>query len=175
MVICFSCQGCGSSGPQSVKAGNNFIGEITFGDFFYSLGPQRAFAYRLNPTLTTGPSGALNTTSHTVQVYAREPVHRYVSTFYTAPDLVTPYTGYITSTGASYVSYIAAATAGAGYTTPLNAGTTTASNVTFAKAAEGAATNNANNATTQNLRVWAKQVNPTTGTFVAGTAVPNSN
>ena len=172
---CFSCQGCGSSGPQSVKAGNNFIGEIGFGDFFYSLGPQRAFAYRLNPTLTVGPTGALNTSSHTQQVYAREPVHRYVSTFYSDVNLTVPFTSYITSTGATYVSYIAAASAGAGYTTPLNAGSSTASNVTFAKAAEGAATNNANNGTTQNLRVWAKNVNPATGTFVAGTAVPNSN
>ena len=168
---CFSCQGCGSSGPQSVKAGNNFIGEITFGDFFYSLGPQRAFAYRLNQTLTVGPGGALTTTSHPVQVYAREPVHRYVSTFFTDPTLTTPYTSYITSTGATYVSYIAAPTAGAGYTTPLNAGTSTSSNMTFAKAAEGAATNNASPSTTQNLRVWAKNVNPATGTFIAGTAV----
>ena len=172
---CFSCQGCGSSGPQSVKAGNSVIGEITFGDFFYSLGPQRAFAYRLNQTLTVGPGGALTTTSHPVQVYAREPVHRYVSTFFTDPTLTTPYTSYITSTGATYVSYIAAPTAGAGYTTPLNAGTSTSSNMTFAKAAEGAATNNASPSTTQNLRVWAKNVNPATGTFIAGTAVPNSN
>ena len=172
---CFSCQGCGSSGPQSVKAGNSVIGEITFGDFFYSLGPQRAFAYRLNQTLTVGPGGALTTTSHPVQVYAREPVHRYVSTFFTDPTLTTPYTSYITSTGATYVSYIAAPTAGAGYTTPLNAGTSTSSNMTFARAAEGAATNNASPSTTQNLRVWAKNVNPATGTFIAGTAVPNSN
>jgi len=176
---CSTCQGCGSTGPRAVASGGGpGAGVLTVGDFFYDLGPERAFAYRLNPTLTTGPSPALNFTTHSQLVYAREPVHRYVSVFYTDVGLTTPFTGYITSTGATYVSYIANPNGGTGFTAPLDAGISSASNVAFAKAAEGAATNNASptgSASSQNLRVWTKSVNPATGVFVAGTAEYNTN
>ena len=169
---CLTCQGCGAPGSAPLPS---LVGFLKTGDFFYDLGTQRAFAYRLNNVLQTGPTNALNITSHTTLVYAREPVHRYVSTFYTDVGLTTPYTSYVTGTGASYVSYIANSSAGTGYNTPLNAGSSSSVNITFAKAAEGAATNNASQSTSQNLRVWAKSVNPATGTFVAGTAVYNEN
>jgi len=170
---CTTCQSCGSSGPKAVSSTNPFVGQIKFGDFFYDLGPQRAFGYRINPSRFSSATNALSTTSHTQLVYAREPVHRYVSTFYTTPDLDIPYTGY-TGTG-TFISYIAAPNNGTNYTSPLNAGTTSIANITFAKAAEGAARNNAIPTTTQNLRVWTKELPLASSTFTAGTAQANRN
>ena len=172
---CFSCNGCGTNGARAIASSNPFVGTIETGDFFYDLGPERAFAYRVNNNLSVGSTGALNTSSQPLQLYAREPVHRYVSRFYSDVNLTIPYTSWNTSGGGTYVSYIAASSSGTGYTTPLNAGTSSSTNITFAKAAEGAATNGASPSTSQNLRVWAKEVNPATGLFVAGTAEYNEN
>ena len=176
---CFTCQSCASGGPKAIAGAGSFGGtvpiQIEIGDFFYDLGPQRAFVYKLRTSLQATQQDALNSGSSSITqtVYAREPVHRYVSTFFQDPDLTIPFTGY-TGTG-TYVAYMASTATGGNFTPPLgNTLPNTTSNQKFAEAAEVSATNSASGSTLQSLRVWSKEVNPTTGTFIAGTGVANS-
>ncbi len=174
---CFTCQSCGSGGPKAISSSSfgAFVPiQVEIGDFFYDLGPQRAFAYKVRTSLLTTQQDALNSGSTTINqtVYAREPVHRYVSTFFEDPDLTIPFTGY-TGTG-TYVAYMASTATGGNFTPPLgNTLPNNTANQKYAEAAEVAAVNAASSTTLQNLRVWSKEVNPTTGTFIAGTGVAN--
>ena len=171
---CFTCQGCASAGPQAVSAFNPFVGELKFGDFFYDLGPQRAFSYQVCTSKFATESAALGFTTGqpTQTLYAREPVCRYVSTFFTTPDLSTPYTAW-TNPANSFVAYQAGSSAGATWTTPLGGSSSTSTTKDLAKAAEGAKYDGASQSTIQSFRRWACQINSATGTKVAGTSVYN--
>lgn len=171
---CLTCQGCASSGPKAISSFNPFVGEFKHGDFFYDLGPQRAFSYQVCTTKFATESAALAFTTGlpTQTLYAREPVCRYVSTFFTTPDLSTPYVAW-TNPANSFVAYQAGSSAGATWTTPLGGSTSTATTKDLAKAAESAAFDGASPSSIQSFRRWACQVNSATGTKVAGTSVYN--
>ncbi len=115
---------------------------------------------------------AFTTGLPTQTLYAREPVCRYVSTFFTTPDLSTPYVAW-TNPANSFVAYQAGSSAGATWTTPLGGSTSTATTKDLAKAAESAAFDGASPSSIQSFRRWACQVNSATGTKVAGTSVYN--
>jgi len=172
---CLTCQGCGSTGPKAISSSNPFVGELKHGDFFYDLGTQRAFSYLVCTEKFATESAALafNGLGLTTQtLYAREPVCRYVSTFFTDPALTTPYVAW-TNPANSFVAYNAGSNAGATWTTPLGGSASTTTTKDLAKAAEGAQLDGANPSTTQSFRRWACQVNSATGTKVAGTSVYN--
>ncbi len=105
-------------------------------------------------------------------MYAREPVCRYVSTFFTTPDLSTPYVAW-TNPANDYVAYTAGETAGATWTTPLGGSASTQFSKDLAQAAEGAQWDTAGPTETQANRRWACRVVGATGTKVAGTSVYN--
>ena len=171
---CFTCQGCNSTGPKAISSSNPFVGELKHGDFFYDLGPQRAFSYQVCTSKFATQAAALGFTSGlpTQTLYAREPVCRYVSTFFTTPDLSTPYVAW-TNPANSFVAYQAGSSAGATWTTPLGGSAATSITKDLAKAAEGAQFDAATPSTIQSFRRWACQVNSATGTKVAGTSVYN--
>ena len=164
---CSTCQGCGAPGPQNVKFNSSGIfARLLFGDFFYDLAPVQSFSYDVNINLRTSQSQALNETTWLTQLWAREPVHRYVSQWYQDPGLTIPFTGWnsaATGGAPGYISYISHATNGTGWAAPYNAGTTGPSNVNNARAAEGASTINAVFGGNQNRRTWACIVDPSTG------------
>ena len=138
-----------------------------------------AFGYKINPALKSSHFLAKNETTHNTVVYAREGIHRYVTTFYEDALLQIPYTGYtqVNTNTDVYLSYISIEadgqdTSGFPYTTPYNSGTSTSSNAKLALAAEGASRQAATNTTLQNLRTWSCEMNPTTGLKVKGSAQP---
>jgi hypothetical protein len=171
---CFTCQGCNSSGPAAVANFNTFVGELKYGDFYYDLGPQRAFSYQVVTQKFATEAGALGYSVGlpSITLYAREPVCRYVSTFFTGPDLLTPYTGWTNPTNL-FVSYQPGSSAGATWTTPLGGTATGVFVKDLAKASETAQYDGASSSTTQNKRTWACQVGVGTGTKIAGTSVYN--
>ena len=169
---CLTCQGCASTGPKAITGG--VVGELKFGDFFYDLGPQRAYSYRVVTSKFATESAALGYSSGlgSIILYAREPVCRYVSTFFTTPDLSTPYVAW-TNPANDYVAYTAGETAGATWTTPLGGSASTQFSKDLAQAAEGAQWDTAGPTETQANRRWACRVVGATGTKVAGTSVYN--
>jgi len=183
-----SCIGCfkDPSDPNQTGSGTFSFqpASISIGDFFYDLGPQRAFAYLVDtqffPNTTTGKNNALNNTFGTIGtrykvLYALEPIHRYVSTFYSDVALTTPFLAWNTSgaTNPGYVSYRSfdGVSGVAGSTPPLNAGVTSATNIPNAHSAEGAGSPNAIPSTLQDKRVWACLMQAATGTKVMGTSI----
>lgn len=78
------CSGSiGQSGIPSTGTFTNFGQDrfdIDFGDFYYDFGPNRAFSYKVSSS--SSPYGG-------TQVYAKEPLFRYVSQFYSDPELLT--------------------------------------------------------------------------------------
>ena len=93
--------------------------------------------------------------------------------------LQTPFTGYtqVDANTDKYLSYISIESngqdsSGFPYTTPYNSGASSTSNAKLALAAEGASRQSATNATSQNLRTWSCEMNPTTGLKVKGSAQP---
>ena len=177
-----NCQSCAAIPGSLNNSQNNFAGAgaiIETGDFYYDLGPEVAFGYKINPALKSSHTLAKDETTHNQVVYAREGVHRYVTTFYTDASLQTPYTGYtqVNTTTDKYLSYISIEsdgqdTNGFPYTTPYNSGTSSSINSGLALAAEGAGRDNATNTTSQNLRTWSCEMNPTTGLKVKASAQP---
>ena len=176
------CVGCFGTSTPGVNAFE--LGEIEFGDFFYDLGPQRAFAYLVDtktfPQTSLGKSQALDNTFGPVGtrykiLYALEPVHRYVSTFYSDAALTVPFIAWDTSVGGNpgYVSYRSFDGNGsvAGSTPPFNAGVTSTTNQPNAQSAEGAGSPNASPSTLQDKRVWACLMEASTGTKVMGSSI----
>jgi hypothetical protein len=115
---CADCIGCGGViNAQNYQ--NSFFLNLQVGDFYYGFGNQRAFVYQYNPAGQSTRSGAENLTSFTQTVYAREPLLRYVSRFYTDPALTQP-AGVIIGLG-NYVAYKAGTAAGPNFSLPGNA------------------------------------------------------
>lgn len=176
-----TCVGCFGISPAGGTQGE--IGNIVIGDFFYDLGPERAFSYLVDtktfPVTAPGKSDALDNEFGTVGsrykvLYALEPIHRYVSTFYTDPSLSVPFVSWDTSVGGSngYVSYRSTdSIIASGSTPPYNAGSTSDVNQPNAFAAEGAGSPGAGPSTDQSERVWACRMNTTTGTKLIGTSI----
>ena len=177
-----NCQSCAAPIASNTNSQNNYASAgaiIETGDFYYDLGPEVAFGYKINPALKSSHFLAKNETTHNTIVYAREGIHRYVTTFYEDALLQTPYTGYtqVNTNTDKYLSYISIEddgqdTNGFPYTTPYNSGTSSSNNAKLALAAEGASRDNATNTTFQNLRTWSCEMNPTTGLKVKGSAQP---
>ena len=177
-----NCQSCAAPIGSNTNSQNNYASAGAFiktGDFYYDLGPKVAFGYKINPALKSSHFLAKNETTHNTVVYAREGIHRYVTTFYEDALLQIPYTGYtqVNTNTDVYLSYISIEadgqdTSGFPYTTPYNSGTSTSSNAKLALAAEGASRQAATNTTLQNLRTWSCEMNPTTGLKVKGSAQP---
>ena len=175
-------QSCAAPIASNTNSQNNYAGAgayIKTGDFYYDLGPKVAFGYKINPALKSSHFLARNETTHNTIVYAREGIHRYVTTFYEDALLQTLYTGYtqVNTSTDKYLSYISIEddgqdTNGFPYTTPYNSGTSSSSNAKLALAAEGASRQGATNTTFQNLRTWSCEMNPTTGLKVKGSAQP---
>ena len=175
-------QSCAAPIASNTNSQNNYAGAgayIKAGDFYYDLGPKVAFGYKINPALKRSHFLAKNETTHNTVVYAREGIHRYVTTFYEDALLQTPYTGYtqVNTNTDVYLSYISIEDDGQDangfpYTTPYNSGASSSSNAKLALAAEGASRDNATNTTFQNLRTWSCEMNPTTGLKVKGSAQP---
>ena len=175
-------QSCAAPIASNTNSQNNYAGAgayIKTGDFYYDLGPKVAFGYKINPALKSSHFLAKNETTHNTVVYAREGIHRYVTTFYEDALLQTPYTGYtqVNTNTDVYLSYISIEDDGQDangfpYTTPYNSGASSSSNAKLALAAEGASRDNATNTTSQNLRTWSCEMNPTTGLKVKGSAQP---
>ncbi len=182
-----SCIGCfrdASAPNQNGATGNSDPAKISFGDFFYDLGPQRAFAYLVDtqffPNTTVGRNNALNNTFGVVGtrykvLYALEPIHRYVSIFYSDAALTTPFLTWNTSgaTNPGYVSYRSfdGVTGVPGSTPPLNAGVTSVSNLPNVLSAEGAGSPSGSPSTLQDKRVWACLMQAATGIKVMGTSI----
>ena len=182
-----ACVGCfkDASDPNQTGTSLSFQpANISIGDFFYDLGPQRAFAYLVDtktfPTTTSGKNDALNNTFGTIGtrykiLYALEPVHRYVSTFYSDAALTVPFIAWDLSVGGNpgYISYrsVDGVTGVPGSTPPLNAGVTSKTNIPNAHSAEGAGSPSATPNTLQDKRVWACLMEASTGTKVMGTSI----
>jgi hypothetical protein len=180
-----ACVGCfRDPATQPFPVATFEIGEIEFGDFFYDLGPQRAFAYLVDtktfPNTSSGKSQALNNNFGTVGprykvLYALEPVHRYVSTFYSDAALTVPFIAWDLSVGGNpgYISYRSfdGNTGVPGSTPPFNAGVTSKTNQPNAQSAEGAGSPNATPNTFQDKRVWACIMEASTGTKQMGTSI----
>ena len=183
-AACIGCFRDGSDPNQTGTSLSNNPANISIGDFFYDLGPQRAFAYLVDtktfPNTTSGKSDALNNTFGTIGtrykiLYALEAVHKYVSTFYSDAALTVPFIAWDLSVGGNpgYISYRSFDGNGgvAGSTPPLNAGVTSITNIPNVHSTEGAGSPSATPFTLQDERVWACLMEASTGTKVMGTSI----
>ena len=168
---CADCIGCGGiQNAQNYQP--SFFLNLSVGDFYYGFGNQRAFVYQYNPAGQSTRSGAENLTSFTQTVYAREPLLRYVSRFYTDPQLTNP-ASVIIGVG-NYVAYKAGTAAGAGFSLPGNAqGNQINATSTLSRVAENSSISGGNATTTQDRRVWVAQFTGA-GVKLAGTSEPRT-
>ena len=169
-VRCFNNQG--------TFLGVNMLISISAGDFYYGFGNNRAFAYKVNTNNFGSRSAAesVSVLSTNQLVYAREPLPRYVTTFYQDISLTTPY-NFGTSTGPVYLAYRASDTAPSGSSFVGNATQgSTSTNLQIAQAAEFAAGDtNVSQSTTQDRRIWTGyfQLNGSNGAVkIAGQSEP---
>jgi hypothetical protein len=156
---------CGNAVNQTggfSVAGNGF--QITFGDFYYDFGNQRAFKYRVSfPSSSVIPSGG------TTVVYAKEPLFRYITQFYTDTDLTIPKT--FSSSGTINVRTVQSG--GTNFEEAGNWSTNPPTDYPFEFAGKKGSSNGPGSANTQNqeLRAWHMEVS-TNGAVTAGTQKP---
>ena len=161
-------------------------GVMNIGDFYYDLRPvnsSRAFGYEVDinvfPDTAQGKADALdNDFSDTEILFAEEGVNRYVSQFYSDPELTTPFTGW-NGSGNGYISYRATETSTAAYnaTYSINIPDPAPNSndaITPALAAENSASEGGVPATSQNKRLWACRINTTNGLKYPRTSVGKS-
>jgi len=158
---------CGSQVNQSSGfslAGNGF--QITFGDFYYDFGNQRAFKYRVSFP-STNPNVIPN--AGTQVVYAKEPLFRYITQLYTDTDLTIPKT--FGSSGTINVRTVGSG--GTNYEEAGNWNTSGANNYPFEFAGAKGFTNGpgSGNSANQELRSWKMEVSAN-GAVTAGTQQP---
>jgi hypothetical protein len=151
-VRCFNAQG--------TFLGVNMQIAITAGDFYYGFGNNRAFAYKIDTTRHSTRTAAESVSINSINqlVYAREPLPRYVTTFYQDINLSIPY-DLGTFTGIGFLAYRPSNTAPSGSSFVGNATQgSTSTNLQMAQAAEFAAGDtSAYQGTTQDKRVWVGQ------------------
>ena len=145
-----SCDGAPITIYQNVRY------ELNVGDFYYGFGNNRGFSYKINTTAYGSSSQAhgASISSINTQVYAREPIPRYVTQFYTDVNLTNKLD--LGTGGPGWFAYRPSNTAAVGSSYVGNASSTTSR--IMAEAAELAATStlpNSNTKTNQDHRVWA--------------------
>lgn len=142
-------------GGADLSIYSNIKYELRVGDFYYGFGNNRAFSYKISPTPYSSATDAFSNASISSinqQVYAREPIPRYVTQFYTNPAL-TNKLNLGTSTSA-YFAYRPSNITTTGVSLVGNAGTNTSR--VMAEAAEMAAGEaSSTTTTTQDERIWA--------------------
>ena len=147
---------CFNSTPQQIYGFGGISFGITAGDFYYDFGNNRAFAYKIDTTPHTTRSTAegMSVSSVNLLVYAREPLPRYVSQFYTDPSLAPQYTLDLGTGSPAYFAYRPSDTAPSGSSFVANAQSNT--NLLMAQAAEFAAGDNSVSPSTtlQTSRIW---------------------
>ena len=128
--------------------------ELSVGDFYYGFGNNRAFSYKISttPYASNVLAHAASINSINQQVYAREPIPRYVTQFYTDTALTNKLD--LGTNAPSYFAYRPSNTAAAG--SSLIAGVSTTTSRQMAEAAELAAGDNnpVTNMTGQDERIW---------------------
>ncbi|MHA2112510.1 MAG: hypothetical protein ACW98W_13605 [Candidatus Hodarchaeales archaeon] len=149
--------GVSCENPIGTFLGVNMQIAISAGDFYYGFGNNRAFAYKVDTTAHATRSAAENVNVVAVNqlVYAREPLPRYVTTFYQDISLTTPY-DFGSFTGVQFLAYRASDTAPSGSSFVGNATQGSSStNIKMAQALEFAAGDStASQSTTQDRRIW---------------------
>ncbi len=143
------CSGAPSAIYNQVKY------SLDCGDFYYGFGNNRAFSYRISTTPYGSITSALNASINSIstQVYAREPIPRYVTQFYTDAAL-TNKLDLGTASGPAYFAYRPSNITTNGASLVGNAGST--SSRVMAEACEMAAGEaSSTNSTTQDKRIWA--------------------
>ncbi len=175
-----NCQSCAA--PYNPGQINYAGAKATFetGDFYYDLGDETAFGYRIKKELfennNNGIIAAKNNTSYNETVFAREGIHRYVTKFYTDATLQTEFTGYVNdgNSNKTILSYAAVGSAGLSngvpYTTAYGNGPSTI--LGLALSAEGANFGSSTNysALGQENRNWICEMDVNTNTKVIATA-----
>ena len=144
---------CGGA-PSSIYS--SVFYSLDIGDFYYGFGNNRAFSYKINTNAYGSSSQAhgQSISSINTQVYAREPIPRYVTQFYTDVNLTNKLD--LGTGGPGWFAYRPSNTAAAGSSYVGNASSTTSR--IMAEAAELAATStipNNGTKTNQDHRVWA--------------------
>ena len=176
-----NCQSCAAPFNPGQYNYAGATATIDTGDFYYDLGDETAFGYRIKDELfennSFGIIFAKNNTSYDRTVFAREGIHRYVTKFYTDATLQTEFTGYINNgnSNKTILSYAAVGSAGTDssgnpYTTPYSNGPSTSLGLAFA--AEGASFGSSTNYSTlsQDNRNWICEMDVNTNTKVIATA-----
>jgi len=127
--------------------------ELEVGDFYYGFGNNRAFSYKINTNAYGSHSQAQsqNVSSISTQVYAREPLPRYVTQFYTDAALTQKLN--LGVGGPGYFAYRPSNVSSAGSSLVANAPSNTSKEM--AQAAEmSAGDSTASLVTTQDKRIW---------------------
>ena len=152
------------SGNLTAGFQNGF--KVTWGDFYYDFGNQRAFAYRVS-----FPSSSVNPSAGNTVVYAKEPLFRYITQFYTDTALTIPKTW---SNGGT----VNVRTVGSGGTNFEEAGNWSSgqqpTNYPFEFAGKGGGNPGNQNQQNQELRQWLMDVSAN-GTVTAGSQVPRTS
>ena len=162
-----------SGAPMGVHAAINL--EVNCGDFYYGFGNNRAFAYKINLTGYGSHTQAFSQPGYSANtiVYAREPIPKYVTKFYTDVNL-TQELNLGSGTSPSYYLYRPSDTVTAGASFVANAPSNTS--ITMAEGAEVAAPDPVSTTSTdQSERKWAAAFLRPTGGKIAGTAQPFLN
>ena len=127
--------------------------ELEVGDFYYGFGNNRAFSYKINTTAYGSHSQAQSQSVNSIstQVYAREPLPRYVTQFYTDAALTQKLN--LGTSGPGYFAYRPSDVSSAGSSLVANAWGNTSKEM--AQAAEmSAGDSSATLSTTQDRRIW---------------------
>lgn len=127
--------------------------ELEIGDFYYGFGNNRAFSYKISTNAYGSHSQAQSqsVSSISTQVYAREPLPRYVTQFYTDAALTQKLN--LGTSGPGYFAYRPSNVSSAGSSLVANAPSNTSKEM--AQAAEmSAGDSTAGLTTTQDKRIW---------------------
>ena len=127
--------------------------ELEIGDFYYGFGNNRAFSYKINTSSYGSHSQAQSqsVSSINTQVYAREPLPRYVTQFYTDAALTQKLN--LGTGGPGYFAYRPSNVSSAGSSLVANASSNTSKEM--AQGAEmSAGDSSAGLLTTQDKRIW---------------------
>jgi hypothetical protein len=163
------CNNAGTNPSYSLGFGNGF--DITFGDFYYDFGNQRAFKYRVGYRASTSN---LIPSAGSVTVYAKEPFFRYITEFYSDPDLTQKnFSGGWPGSGAGNVNVRTVSSGGTNFSAAGNWNQKNATEYPFEFAGQKSSGNypGSSNAQNQELREWQMQVN-SNGVVTPGSQQP---